>query len=104
MRHPIIVGVVVAAAAVALFMAFPIWKVAVAALATYAILRLGVAVFASLATPLPEPPPRGELRKVKLVYRCDICGAEVRMVVAPAEDPEPPRHCQDEMRLLPPVE
>lgn len=104
MRHPVIVGVVVAAAATTLFMGFPIWKVAVASLATYTILRLGVGVFASLATPLPEPPPRGELRKVKLTYRCEICGTEVRMQVAPAEDPDPPRHCQDEMRLLAPVD
>ena len=44
-----------------------------------------------LDAPLPEPPPAGELRKVKIMYRCSICGAEVRMTIAPHEDPEPPR-------------
>ena len=35
-----------------------------------------------LARPMPEPPPAGELRKVKIVYRCSICGTEVRMTAA----------------------
>ena len=52
----------------------------------------------------PEPPPAGELRKVKLMYRCDICGTEMRMTVSPTEDPPPPTHCQDEMSLMAPIE
>ncbi len=35
-----------------------------------------------LVRPMPEPPPPGELRKVKITYRCSICGTEVRMTVA----------------------
>jgi dihydroxyacetone kinase-like predicted kinase len=53
-----------------------------------------------LATPLPPPPPPGELRKVRLTFRCSICGTEVRMTVANDEVPDPPRHCQDEMELV----
>jgi hypothetical protein len=41
---------------------------------------------------------------VKITYRCDVCGAEVRMTVAPTEEPDPPRHCQDDMRLVTPVD
>ena len=37
--------------------------------------------------PVPEPPDPGELRKVKLVYRCSVCGTEVRMTAAVAEEP-----------------
>ena len=37
-----------------------------------------VLVLSILATPLPEPPPAGELRKVKLNFRCSSCGSEVR--------------------------
>ena len=33
-------------------------------------------------------------------YRCDICGAELRMTLANDEQPEPPRHCMEEMVLL----
>ncbi len=79
-------------------------RVAVAVVAAYAILRLGFAMLRNLVRPLPEPPAPGELRKVKLHYHCGICGTEVRMTVAPDEDPEPPRHCQDEMDLVAPIE
>ena len=62
--------------------------------------RMGLAVLRTLATPLPEPPPVGELRKVKLQYRCSLCGTEVRMTVATDESPDPPRHCMDDMELM----
>lgn len=68
------------------------------------IMRTGMRMLGGFATPPPEPPPSGELRKVKIMYRCEICGAEVRMTIAPLEDPDPPRHCMDEMTLVTPVE
>ena len=79
-------------------------KVLIAVVIAYAVLRLGMAMLRNLARPLPEPPEAGTLRKVKIEYRCSICGSEVRMTVAPDEDPEPPRHCQDEMDLVTPIE
>ena len=79
-------------------------KVLIAVVVAYAVLRLGLAMLRNLARPLPEPPDPGTLRKVKIEYRCNICGTEVRMTVAPDEDPEPPRHCQDEMDLVAPIE
>jgi hypothetical protein len=78
--------------------------VLVAFIAGVVIFRTGLGVLRALATPLPEPPPAGELRKVKLMYRCSICGTEVRMTVSPNQDPEPPRHCQDEMDLVTPID
>lgn len=66
--------------------------------------RIGLAMLRGLARPVPEPPPSGELRKVKIAYRCSICGAEVRMTIAPHEDPEPPRHCLEDMDLVAPIE
>jgi hypothetical protein len=103
-KHPVVVGVVVFGAAGALLAGFPILSTAVAALVAYLILRLGVAMLGGLARPVPEPPPAGELRKVKMAFRCDICGTEVRMTVSPTEEPDPPRHCQEEMRLMTPVD
>jgi hypothetical protein len=41
---------------------------------------------------------------VKIAYRCSICGTEVRMTVAPDEDPPPPRHCLEDMDLVAPIE
>jgi hypothetical protein len=78
--------------------------VVVAVLAGWLILKIGFAVMSSLATPLPEPPPPGELRKVRLVYRCSLCGTEVRMTSANDETPEPPRHCMEDMDLVTPVD
>ena len=76
----------------------------VAVLIFVVVLGVGVAVLRMLGRGQPQPPPAGEMRKVDLRYRCDLCGAEVRMTLADDEMPEPPRHCQDEMRLVTPVE
>jgi hypothetical protein len=74
--------------------------IVVAVVAGWLILKAGFAVLSSLATPLPPPPPAGELRKVRLVYRCSLCGTEVRMTSANDEVPEPPRHCMEDMDLV----
>jgi hypothetical protein len=78
--------------------------VVVAVLAGWLILKVGIAVMRSLATPLPPPPPPGELRKVRLTFRCSVCGTEVRMTNANDEVPDPPRHCQEDMDLVAPIE
>jgi hypothetical protein len=79
-------------------------KVLVAVGAGLVILRVGLAMLRMFAQPVAEPPPPGELRKVKLMYRCDICGTEVRMTAALDQDPEPPRHCLEDMTLVTPVD
>ena len=76
-------------------------NILVAMIAAIGLLMIGVTVLRALATPPPEPPPAGELRQVKLVYRCELCGTEVRMTTATKESPDPPRHCMEDMELLP---
>lgn len=66
--------------------------------------RLGVNLLRSLGTPLPPPPPAGEMRRVNLRYRCSICGTELKMTLATEELPEAPRHCQEDMDLVAPIE
>jgi hypothetical protein len=61
---------------------------------------VGVRILASFSRPVPEPPPPGELRRVRLEYRCSLCGSEVRMTRAPTEEPEPPRCCMEPMELV----
>jgi hypothetical protein len=78
-------------------------KVLVAILVGYIIFRIGLAFLRMFAQPVAEPPPPGELRRVKLMYRCDLCGTEVRMTAALDEDPEPPRHCLEDMTLVTPI-
>lgn len=75
----------------------------VAVAASVAIFKVGFMMLGSMAQPVPEPPPPGELRKVKIQFRCSICGSEVRMTSANDEVPDPPRHCQEDMDLVAPV-
>jgi hypothetical protein len=65
--------------------------------------KSGIAMIRSLTTPLPPPPPAGELRKVNVRYRCSVCGLEIKLTLAPDEDPPPPRHCLEDMELVAPV-
>ena len=80
------------------------FKVLIAIAVGLLILRIGLAMLRMFAQPVAEPPPPGELRKVKLMYRCEICGTEVRMTAALDQDPEPPRHCLEDMTLVTPVD
>ncbi|MCY4272177.1 MAG: hypothetical protein OXF00_05990 [bacterium] len=83
----------------------PLWlSVLVASMAGMILIRVGVGVLLMIRQPLPPPPPPGELRKVKITYRCAVCYAEVRMTVAPEQDPEAPRHCGDDMDLMSPID
>lgn len=81
-----------------------LWAVFIAVLASWAMLKVGFMLLRSFAAPPPEPPPSGELRKVKITYRCSICGTEVRMTTANDEVPEAPRHCLEDMDLVAPID
>ena len=79
---------------------FPPVRVVVAMLLAYSILTVGIAILGAFARPVPEPPPPGELRKVKLTYRCPTCGTELRMTLANDRLPQAPRHCSDDTELM----
>jgi hypothetical protein len=81
-----------------------IYSVLIATLVAYGLFKLGAVMLGGLARPVPEPPPPGELRRVKLMFRCSICGTEVRMTSANDQVPEPPRHCLEDMDLVTPVD
>lgn len=66
------------------------------------IMKLGIFILRTLARPVPEPLPAGEMRRVNLRFRCPSCGVELRMTAAPDEDPPPPRHCLEDMQLVAP--
>ncbi len=79
-------------------------NVIIAVIVAMVIIRIGLVMLRGLARPTPEPPPPGELRKVKIIYRCSLCGTEVRMTIAPDADPAPPKHCLEDMDLVAPIE
>jgi hypothetical protein len=65
--------------------------------------KTGIAMLRSMTTPMPAPPPSGELRKVNVRYRCGVCGLEIKLMLAPDEDPPPPRHCLEDMDVVAPL-
>ena len=70
----------------------------------YFIWKFGLGMLRGMTTSLPPPPPAGEMRRINVRYRCSSCGTELRMTMAPDEDPPPPRHCLEDMDLIAPVE
>lgn len=79
-------------------------QLVVAVLVAVVLFWIGMKMLRGLAQPMPGPPPAGEMRKVNLRYRCTLCGAEVRMTLAADEDPPPPRHCQEDMSVVAPID
>jgi hypothetical protein len=65
--------------------------------------RNGMAMLRALSAPPVAPPEPGELRKVNVRYRCDVCGVELRLTLAPDEDPPPPKHCLEDMIEVAPL-
>lgn len=88
-------------------LSFPTWGtivwVAVGLFFMRLIWRFGFGMLKSMTTSLPPPPPTGEMRKINVRYRCSVCGVELRVVMAPDEDPPPPRHCLEDMDIIAPL-
>ena len=76
-------------------------QVAIAVVIFLVVMRVGIWLLRLIVAPPPPPPPRGELRKIDARYRCSVCGMEMKVTLAPDEEPEPPRHCMEEMALVP---
>lgn len=65
--------------------------------------RGGMAILQALSAPPAPPPEPGEMRKVNVRYRCDVCGVELKLTLAPDADPPPPRHCLEDMTIVAPL-
>jgi hypothetical protein len=98
-----LVGLVLFATAALVVTDAGLVAVLVATAAMGLMMKVGFAVLRGFAQPVVEPEP-GELRKVRLTYRCSVCATEVRMTMANDQMPEPPRHCLDDMELVTPVD
>ena len=103
-KHPVLLFVIILGAAVLIGLGRPPFQVLVAGIFVYLTFRFGMVMLGGLARPVPEPPPAGEMRKVKIAYRCSLCGTELRMTISPNEEPQAPRHCQEDMDLLAPID
>jgi hypothetical protein len=65
--------------------------------------KSGIGLLRSMMSPLPPPPPAGEMRKVNVRYRCSVCGLEIKLTLAPDDDPPPPKHCLEDMDVVAPI-
>jgi hypothetical protein len=65
--------------------------------------KSGMAALHALSAPPVPPPEPGEMRKLNVRYRCDVCGVELKMLLAPDDDPPPPKHCLEEMIEVTPL-
>lgn len=80
-----------------------VW-VAVGLAMVWFIWKIGLSMLKSMTSLMPPPPPAGEMRRINVRYRCDVCGVELRLTMAPDEDPPPPKHCTEDMILVAPIE
>jgi hypothetical protein len=99
-RRRLLLAAVAALGVALVAVGHPPIRVAVAMAAMLVLFRIGLAALGAFARPIPPPPPPGELRRVRLTYRCGSCGTELRMTRANDEVPDPPRHCADDMELV----
>jgi hypothetical protein len=74
----------------------------VAVVAALTIYLVGAGIIRKFRIAPPEEPDPADLRPVDARFRCTICGAEVTMTVSASDDPEPPRHCREDMVRLNP--
>jgi hypothetical protein len=65
--------------------------------------KSGLGMLRALSQPPAPPPEPGELRKVNVKYRCDVCGMELKLTMAPDDEPPAPKHCLEEMTLVAPL-
>ena len=69
----------------------------------YVLWRVGITMLRAVTMATPEPPPPGEMRKVNMRFRWDVCGVELKLTMAPDEDPPPPKHCLEDMIIVAPT-
>jgi hypothetical protein len=72
----------------------------VAVVAALTIYLVGAGIIRKFRIAPPEEPDPADLRPVDARFRCAVCGAEVTMTVSASDDPEPPRHCREDMVRL----
>ena len=65
--------------------------------------KTGTGMLRALSRPPVPPAEPGELRKVNMRFRCDVCGVELKWTMAPDDDPPPPRHCLEDMTVVAPL-
>ena len=78
-------------------MTWSILRVVLAIAVAVVVYVIGATMIAKFKSGPPAEPDPDDVRPVDLRFRCQVCGAEVTMTAAHGDDPEPPRHCREDM-------
>jgi hypothetical protein len=81
-------------------MAGTIFRVVLGVAGAVTLYVIGASMLRKFQVPPPPEPDPEDIKPVNLRFRCVVCGAEVTMTAAQGDDPEPPRHCREDMVLL----
>lgn len=84
-------------------MEWTILKIAIAVVAVVVVYWIGAVIIRGFGVTPGADGEVGAVQPVDLDFECVVCGALVTMTAAPDAEPAPPRHCMEEMRLVPPV-
>ncbi len=66
-----------------------------------AILGFGIWMVRLLARPVPPEPVEADLIGVEVDYHCTVCGMRLTVTQVQGDEVKPPRHCREEMELVP---
>ena len=66
-----------------------------------AILSVGVWMVRLLARPIPAEPALEDLIEIDAKYHCTVCGMRLTVTQVQGDEAKPPRHCREEMDLVP---
>ena len=75
--------------------------IAIAIAIGVAIIAVTLWVVRLLLVPQPEDPDPDAVKEVAVDYRCVVCGMRLTITHAQQDDPEPPRHCREDMIEVP---
>ena len=76
-------------------------QLAIAIAIGVSIIALTLWVVRLLLVPQPDDPDPALVKEVAVDYRCVVCGMRLTITHAQEENPEPPRHCREDMAEVP---
>ena len=72
-------------------------ELAVAIAIGVAIIAVTLWIVRLLPIPQPDDPDPDSVKEIAVDYRCIVCGMRLTITHAQDENPEPPRHCREDM-------
>lgn len=74
-----------------------ILRVGIALLIGAAVWRFGYSFVRMLAAPVPDEPDPDAIVDVEATFLCSVCGMQLTVTFAQADNLNAPRHCREEM-------